>query len=78
MTTTTAHAGHHISIRTVALALAGAVLAAGAGYGVATLVLDEGASLEAPTQSIAPRDPNFDPNGFAGTNREDRALQHRG
>ena len=41
MTSITAHPGHHLSTTNLALALAGAVIAAGAGYGVATLVLED-------------------------------------
>ena len=50
MTVHTAHPGHHrISSRTAGIALAGALLAVGAGYGVASLVLDE-----APASIIEP------------------------
>ena len=80
MTTSTAHAGHHISTKTVTAAIAGAVLAVGAGYGVATLVLDETPAIQAPANEFYDpafdRDHGFDPNGFAGTDREERALMH--
>ena len=80
MTVQTAHPGHHISTKSAAGALAGAALAVAAGFGIATVVLDEATS---PPAEISPdvtgRDdnPGFDPNGFAGTDREERALAHR-
>ena len=82
MTTTTAHAGHHISTKTAAVAFAAVVLATGAGYGVSNLVLDDPV-IQTPT---APGDegpydidryPGFDPNGYAGTDREERAFKQR-
>lgn len=85
MTTTTAHAGHHITPTTMAAALAGALLAAAAGFGIANVVLED-AQIVAPTTSIGGsvpsetdvnRYPGFDPNGFAGTDREERSFQHR-
>jgi len=80
MTVQTAHPGHHISTKTVGLAFAGALLAAGAGYGMAALVLDETPAIEAPANEFYDpafdRDHGFDPNGFAGTDREERALMH--
>jgi hypothetical protein len=80
MTVQTAHLGHHTSTKTVAAAIAGAVLAVGAGYGVAALVLDEAPAIQAPTNEFYDpafdRDLGFDPNGFAGTDREERALMH--
>lgn len=82
MTVQTAHPGHHISLTTAGTALAGALLAAAAGYGVAALVLDD-APMPVPT-GVFEENPNdldryygFDPNGFAGTDREERSLQHR-
>ena len=79
MTVHTAHPGHHISTKSAAVALAGAALAVTAGYGIATAVIDE--VTPAPTEigQIVGRDddPGFDPNGFAGTDREERALMHR-
>lgn len=81
MTSHTAHpADHHASTTKVALALAGAVLAVAAGWGIATVALDD----PAPTAPTAPQPPlvgnkdfGTDPNGFRGTNREERALMHR-
>jgi hypothetical protein len=86
MTVTTAHPGHHhISIKAAALAFAGALLAIGAGFGVANLVLDDEVLPAAPSGTIVDNDPypdlnrypGFDPNGYAGTDREDRSFQHR-
>ena len=76
MTVHTAHP-HHISARTVAVALAGGLLAATAGYGVTSHLLDE-----APTpvpSDTPPVSGNPDPPTglFPGTNREERALMHR-
>jgi len=48
MTISTAHPGTHISVKTATLALTGVLLAGGAGFGVAALVLDD-ASTPAPT-----------------------------
>lgn len=85
MTTTTAHAGHHINPTMIGAAFAGALLAAGAGFGIANVVLDD-VQVGAPASSIGSdvmseydvdRYPGFDPNGYAGTDREDRSLQHR-
>ncbi|QZY29720.1 hypothetical protein [Nocardioides coralli] len=82
MTITTAHPGHHhISVKATALAFAGALLAVGAGFGIASVVLDDEVLpiTPAPAESEFDLDryPGFDPNGYAGTNREDRAFQHR-
>jgi hypothetical protein len=78
MTVHTAHP-HHFSARTAAVALAGGVLAAAAGYGLATVVLDE-ASAPAPVETevfdFTPN-PAVEPGLFPGTNREERALMHR-
>ena len=50
MTVHTAHPGHRFSTKTAGIALAGAVLAVGAGYGVANYVLDEApATITEPT-----------------------------
>jgi hypothetical protein len=76
MTVHTAHP-HHISARTATLALAGGLLAATAGYGVATLVLDE-ASAPAPAQPTDVTGNPHPPTGlFPGTDKEERALMHR-
>jgi hypothetical protein len=73
MTVTTAHPGHHhISMKAAVLAFAGALLAVGAGFGIANLVMDDEVVPTTP-----PAETGFDPNGFAGTDREDRALMHR-
>jgi len=73
MTVHTAHPSHHVSAQTAAVALAGALLAVGAGYGAATLVLEEApASITPPAEGV----PNE--NGlFPGTDHEERALMHR-
>lgn len=79
MTTTTAHPGHHVSVKNAGLALAGAALAVAAGFGVAGLVLDEDV-LPAPAGEGFTDpwgDPRYDPNGYGGTDRETRAFQHR-
>ena len=78
MTVHTAHP-HHVSARTAAVVLAGGVLAVAAGYGLATLVLDE-APAPAPVETeVFDFTPNQDvePGLFPGTNREERALMHR-
>ena len=81
--TTTTHPSHHVSTTNVALALAGAVLAVGAGYGVAAVVLEAPvATLPTPSVDLRPpsvdlRDYGSNPEGFNGTNREDRGLMHR-
>jgi hypothetical protein len=85
--TTTTHLGHHLPSTRTAVALAAAVLlAAGAGYGVADVLLDD-PRISAPASQIGGSDstyndvdryPGFDPEKFAGTTREERALQHRG
>ncbi len=82
MTVQTAHPGHHISTKSAAVALAGAALAVSAGFGIATVAIDEATQVPAdfsPVVQIVGRDdnPGFDPNGFAGTDREERALTHR-
>ena len=81
MTTTTAHPGqYHISVKGAALAFAGAVLAAGAGFGIANIVLEDEVLPTTPPAETGydlDRTTGFDPNGYAGTNREDRAFQHR-
>lgn len=77
MTVQTAHPGHHISTKTVSLACAGALLAAGAGYGVAAVVLDGApATITEPADSIIVN-PDVKPGLFPGTDREERALMHR-
>ncbi len=78
MTVHTTHP-HRISATTAAVAFAGAVLAAGAGYGVATLVLDEEASpsISEPYSFDFEPNPDVEPGLFPGTNREERALMHR-
>ena len=80
MTSSTAQPGHHLSTRKLGLALGGAVLAVGAGWGVAAIVLDEPVPLS-PTAPEPPLTGNTDfgtdPHGFHGTNREERALMHR-
>jgi hypothetical protein len=85
--TTTTHPGHHIpSTRTAVALAAAALLAAGTGYGVANVLLDD-PLISAPASQIGGNDstfndvdryPGFDPEKFAGTTREERALQHRG
>jgi hypothetical protein len=77
MTTSTAQPGHHISTKSSAFALAGAALAVAAGFGIATVVIDEAPPV--PTE-IGPADPDGIPNEsglFPGTDREERALMHR-
>jgi hypothetical protein len=80
MTVHTAHPGHHrISTRTAGIALTGALLAVGAGYGVTNLVLDEApASIVEPTVRPATGNEDVEPGRFPGTDREERALMHRG
>lgn len=83
MTITTAHPGHHVSAKNVTIAFAGAVLAVGAGFGAASLLLEEAVPVitEIGTNDTGVNDidryAGFDPNGYAGTDREDRAFQHR-
>ncbi len=76
MTVHTAHPGHHFSTKTAGIALAGAVLAVGAGYGVASLVLDEAPASITETPDITGGVPG-ESGLFPGTNREERALMHR-
>ena len=75
MTVHTAHPGHRFSTKTAGIALAGAVLAVGAGYGVANYVLDEApATITEPvTDTGSPPESGL----FPGTDREERALMHR-
>lgn len=79
MTTHTAHPGHHFTTKTAGIALAGAVLAVGAGYGVAALVLDEAAVPSITESDTFDFEPNYNvkPGLFPGTNNEERALMHR-
>ncbi len=78
MTVTTAHPGHHhISLRSAALASAGALLAVGAGFGIANLVLDDDVLPTEPPPTSVFDNPDYDPNGYAGTDRENRAFMHR-
>ena len=72
MTVHTAHPGHHrTSSRTAGIGLAGALLAVGAGYGVASLVLDEApASIIEPEKTGFVGNPDVKPSLFPGTNRE--------
>ncbi len=83
MTVHTAHPGRQTSTTTVGVALAGALLAVGVGYGVAELALDEAPVPVAPGFGAddlpydVDRYAGFDPNGFAGTDREERSFQHR-
>jgi hypothetical protein len=65
---------HTVSLRPLLVGLAGAAFAVAAGFGVATVVLDEPtASTEAPaTIPTAPGDQFGD-----GTDREVRELMHR-
>jgi len=75
MTVHTAHAGHLFTTKTAGIALAGAVLAVGAGYGAMTLVLDEAPATNTPPAEIVNHD--VKPGLFPGTDREERALMHR-
>jgi hypothetical protein len=84
MTTATAHPGTTVSLKAGALALAGLAVAAGAGFGIAAVVLDDPAVLGTSvvgtnddTTNDIDRYPGFDPDGFAGTDREERSFQHR-
>ena len=71
---------HPHTTRNTALAAAGALLAAAAGFGVANLVIEDAAPL-APTNSIGFDSPERGSgavtNGFAGTDREERQFMHR-
>lgn len=79
MTVHTAHPGHRFSTRTAGLALAGALVAVGAGFGVANLVLDDAPASITEPADISPGVVNEDvePGRFPGTDREERALMHR-
>lgn len=79
MTVHTTHPSHHVSAQTAAVALAGGLLAAAAGYGAAALVLDEVPAQVVIEQVERPVIGNTDvkPELFPGTNREDRALMHQ-
>ena len=68
MTTHTGQTHHHYSIRTVILAFAGAVLAAGAGYGAVNLVLDDAPApiTERDDSGVNPGNTNIDPNRSPG------------
>ncbi|HEX6150201.1 hypothetical protein [Nocardioides sp.] len=75
MTVQTAHTGHHISTKSAAVALAGAALAVTAGFGIATVVIDDApASITPPTEIV---NDGVEPGLFPGTDREERALMHR-
>ena len=80
MTSTTAHPGHfHLSTTSFALALAGAVLGVGAGYGVAALVLEDPIPA-APTLISEPEAgarTTLRSAGSPGTNAEERVLTRR-
>lgn len=79
MTVHTTHPSHHVSAQAAAVALAGGLLAAAAGYGVAALVLDEVPAPVIVEQVERPVIGNTDvkPGLYPGTNREERALMHR-
>ena len=78
MTVHTAHPGHRFTTKTAGIALAGAVLAVGAGYTAANLILDEApASITEPTDTPGVVNPDAESGLFPGTNREERALMHR-
>jgi hypothetical protein len=82
MTTHVAHPGAHVSTKTMVAAAAAAVIAVGAGFGIATLVIDEAvpAVTSQSSSDTVGGNPGMgfsDPNGFAGTDREARAFQHR-
>ena len=65
MTVHTAHPGHHFNTKTAGIALAGAVLAVGAGYGVANYVLDEApASITETPDTPVVRNPDVPPGLF--------------
>lgn len=74
MTVHTAHPGHSFTTKTAGIALAGAVLAVGAGYGVANLVLDDAPALAPPAEIV---NDDVEPGLFPGTDREERTLMHR-
>ena len=76
MTVHTAHP-HQISARTVTLAFAGGLLAATAGYGLATLVLDEAPTPVRTGEPPVTGNPEPPTGLFPGTDREERALMHR-
>lgn len=71
----TAHPGHRFNTKTAGIALAGAVLAVGAGYAAVNLVLDDAPATNTPPAVIVNDD--VKPGLFPGTNREERALMHR-
>ena len=79
MTTHTAHPGHRFTTKTAGIALAGAVLAVGAGYGVANYVLDEAPATitETPDPPVIGNPGDQPGKLFPGTNREERGLMHR-
>lgn len=74
MTTQTLQPVRHISTRTLAMAGAGTLLAAAAGFGVYTLVDGSGVTEEAPGFTVPPPSTG---DSFDGTNREVRDLMHR-
>ena len=79
MTVQTAHPGHHISTKSAAVALAGAALAVAAGFGIATVVIDEATPVPTDTSRVVP-DGDGIPNEsgvFPGTDLEERGLMHR-
>ncbi len=77
MTIHTAHPGHRFNTKTAGIALAGAVLAVGAGYGVADFVLDEAPATITETPDTPGIVNEREPGLFPGTDREERALMHR-
>ena len=76
MNSTIAHPGHHhLSTTSLGLALAGAVLAVGAGYGLAAVLLDDAVPAAPSTPDVGNQGGwGSDPNGFRGTNREERGT----
>lgn len=77
MTVQTAQPGHHISTKSAGIALAGAALAVAAGFGIATVVIDEATPV--PTEVVPTDGDGIDNESgpFPGTDREERALMHR-
>jgi hypothetical protein len=72
MTTAAIKQTHQVSLRSIGLALGGVVLAVGAGFGAAAVMLDDEPPATVPEQTYFPGS-----DIGTGTDRQDRELMHR-
>jgi hypothetical protein len=72
MTTAAIKQTHQVSLRSIGLALGGVVLAVGAGFGAAAVMLDDDPPATVPEQTYFPGS-----DIGTGTDRQDRELMHR-